>query len=113
MYINILRTFILESLFMNKVLIFMVLLCSYSNISLAQTASTVSDAKKIGIIIALQNYCIPEILQEVKKNGSGVVIATRCGKAFPDNNLKQICMDTAQEEDLEIFKKMMQAAKGN
>ncbi len=48
----------------------------------------------------------------MQKEGSGAVIAERCGKEFSNANLKQVCMDSAQDEDERIFIKMLKAQRG-
>lgn len=98
---------------MRKILFSVILVSSLCNYSFATTPKEI-EAKQVGIIIAAGDYAIPMFMEKVKEEGSGTVIAERCQKAFPkDDNLQQICADSAQKQDLQIFINMTQAQKGN
>lgn len=97
---------------MRKILIAVTMLTAVATSASAQTQAEIK-AKQIGIIIAAGNYAIPEIMEKVQQEGSGAVIAERCGQEFTKNeNLKQICIESAQTQDLQLYINMTQAQKG-
>ncbi|MCW4590743.1 hypothetical protein NO263_09130 [Gluconacetobacter entanii] len=82
--------------------------------AMAQAPTPREVAKQTGLMIARQNFTVPEYMHKTEQEGSGAVIAQRCLKAYPDDaSSRQTCAMVAMAEDYRLFSDTVKDTDGD